>query len=58
LVDLAVHGKLAGLAEGARAAREVALEWLLLRVDVGVLLEVLGKGKCLEAQDAHVLLYR
>lgn len=53
-----MHGKLAGLAEGARAAREVALEWLLLRVDVGVLLEVLGKGKCLEAQDAHVLLYR
>ena len=36
----------------------VALERLLLRVDVRVLLQVLGQSKGLEAQDADVLLDR
>ena len=53
-----MHGQLASLAEGARAPSEVALERLLLRVDVGVLLKVLGQSERLEAQNAHVLLDR
>ena len=56
LVHLLVHGQLAGLAEGARAPLEVALERLLLSVNVGVLLKVLSKCEGLEAEDAHVLL--
>ena len=58
LVDLAMHGKLASLAEGARATCEVALEGLLLGVDVGVFLQVLGQGERLEAEYADVLLNR
>ncbi len=57
-MDFAVHGELAGLAEGARAPCEVTLERLLLRVYVGVLLQVLGQRECLETQDANVLLDR
>lgn len=58
LVDLAVHGELAGLAESARAASEVTLEGLLLGVDVGVLLQVLRQGERLKAEHADVLLNR
>jgi len=53
-----VHGQLAGLAEGARAPFIITLERLLLRVDVGVLLQVLGQCEGLETEDADVLLDR
>lgn len=58
LMNLLVHGKLASLAEGTRASWIVAFEWLLLRVDVHVLLEVLGKSESLEANDTDMLLDR
>ncbi len=58
LMNFAVHGELAGLTEGARAPCEVALERLLLRVYVGVLLQILGQCERLEAQNANVLLDR
>ena len=54
LVELAVHGELAGLSEGLVAAREVAQERLLTSVDVRVLLEVLSESEALEAEHAHV----
>ena len=53
-----MHGKLASLAEGAIATREVTLERLLLSMNVGVLLQVLGQRERLETQDADVLLDR
>ena len=56
LMHFLVHGQLAGLTEGAIAPFEVALERFLLRVDVGVLLQILRQGKSLEAQDADMLL--
>ncbi len=55
-MHLLVHAELAGLAEGAVAPLEVALEGFLLGVDVGVLLQVLGQRERLEAEDADVLL--
>ena len=58
LMDLLVHGQLASLAEGSRASWIVALEGLLLRVDVHVLLQVLGQSECLEANHADMLLDR
>ncbi len=58
LVDFAVHGELASLAEGAVAPLEVALERFLLRMDVGVLLQILGQCERLEAQHADVLFDR
>jgi len=58
LVDLLMHTELARLAESANAPIEIALERLLLRVDVGVLLQVLCKRERLEAQDADMLLDR
>ena len=51
-----VHGELSCLAEGAVTPLEVAFEGFFLRVDVGVLLQVLSQGKSLEAQHADVLL--
>ena len=56
LVDLLVHRELAGLAEGPRASVEVALERLLLRVDVRMFFEVLRQSEGFEAESAHVLL--
>ena len=58
LVDLLVHGQFAGLPEGTVAPLVIALEWLLLRVDVRVLLQVLGQSKGLEAKHADMLLDR
>ena len=52
-----VQRQLACLSEGSVAAREVAGEWFLLSVSVGVLLQILGQGEGLEAQNAHVLLH-
>ena len=51
-----MHGQVSCLAEGSRAALIVALERFLLRVDVGVLFQVLSQRERLEAEDAHVLL--
>ena len=53
-----MHGQFAGLAEGPVAPLVIALERFLLRVDVRVLLQVLGQSKGLEAQHANVLLDR
>lgn len=58
LVDFLVHGQLAGLAEGSCAPFIITLKRLLLCVDVGVLLQVLGQCEGLEAQDADMLLDR
>lgn len=58
LMDFLVHGQFSSLAEGTGAPLVVALEGLLLRVDVRVLLQVLCKRKGLEAQDTDVLLDR
>ena len=56
LMHFLVHGQLASLTEGAIAPFKVALERFLLRVDVGVLLQILRQGESLEAQDADMLL--
>lgn len=56
LVALAVHGKLACLAELHATFRVVALEWSLTCVDVDVLAQVLRQREALEAQDTNVAL--
>ena len=57
-MDFLVHGQFACLAEGPRAPFIIALKRLLLRVDIGVLFQVLGQREGLEAEDADVLLNR
>ena len=56
LMDFLVHGKLAGLSEGSRAAWVVTFEWFLLCVNIHVLFEILCQRKRLEAQYADMLL--
>ena len=55
-MDFLVHGKLAGLSEGSRAAWVVTFEWFLLCVNIHVLFEILCQRKRLEAQYADMLL--
>lgn len=57
-MDFLVHGEFACLAEGPRAPFIIALERLLLRVDISVLFQVLSQREGLEAEDADVLLDR
>ncbi len=56
LVDFFVHGQLASLSEGLRAAFIGAPEGLLPRVDIGVLLQILAQRELLKADNAHKLL--
>ena len=58
LMDLLVHRELSSLAEGTCAPLVVTFERLLLRVDVGVLLQVLRESEGLEAENTDVLLDR
>lgn len=55
-MKLAVHRKLARLAELSVAVGEVTLKRLLASVDVGVFLQILGERKTFEAEDADMLL--
>lgn len=58
LVKFLVHRQFTGLSEGTIAPLKVTLERLLLRVDVGVLFQVLRQCERLEAEHADMLFDR
>ncbi len=56
LMELLVHRQLARLSESLGATLVWAPEWLLSRVNVGMLLQVLPESKLFKAYHTHKLL--